>query len=166
MFGSRLFVRRFDFFVALAFVFGRAFGEHVFGYEDAIGSDFAFEYDIGFFSEGVGYDAGVSDGAFVGRWGFVDEVSDFKFDGAVAVALDDGAGDDFAGEFEAGVGKFGFARFQFGDGEVIQRHFFRAVHDHGEQAGDNDGKSSDEFYFFGGHFNLYAFWLPMGVSEN
>ena len=63
-------------------------------------------------------------------------------------------GDDFAGEFEAGVGKFGFACLQFGDGEVVQRHFFRAVHDHGEQAGDNDGKSRDEFYFFGGHFNL------------
>ena len=61
-----LFIRRFDFFVALAFVFGRAFGEHVFGYEDAIGSDFAFEYDVGFFAEGVGYDAGVADGAFVG----------------------------------------------------------------------------------------------------
>ena len=47
-----------------------------------------------------------------------------------------------------------FARFQFGDGEVVQRHFFRAVHDHGEQTGDNDGKSRDEFYFFGGHFGL------------
>ena len=91
MFGSRLFVGRFDFFVALAFVFGGAFGEHVVGYEDAVGSNFAFEYDIGFFSEGVGYDAAVADGAFVGRWVLVDEVRDFKFNGAVAVSVGDGA---------------------------------------------------------------------------
>ena len=112
-----------------------------------------------------GTDAGVADGAFVGRWVLVNEISDFKFDGAVAIALDDGAGDDFASEFETGVGKFDFARFQFGDGEIVQRHFFRAVHDHGEQADDDDGKSSDEFYFFGGHFNLRAFLATRWGSQ-
>ena len=103
--------------------------------------------------------------AFVGRVVLVDEVRDCKFNGAVAVAVDDSAGDDFAGEFEAGVGKFDFARFQFGDGEVVQRHFFRAVHDQGEQAGDNDGKSSDEFYFFSGSFQSPRFLATNGISE-